>query len=155
MVLRARRTHRRSGGTSRGGDAGEGSRQFMVIGASGSGKSSLLRAGLAPKIAEGDPRFDGWHVEVLHPGSQDIPSSIGDTPAVLIVDQFEELWTQRDRDRREEILRALADLGENTIVVIATRADFYGLAAEEPLLLPLLDDSPMVVGRSPKSSCVT
>src|SRR3546814_9343285 len=26
------------------------------------------------------------------------------------------------------------------------RADFYGLAAEEPLLVPLLDDSPMVVG---------
>lgn len=125
---------------------GEGSRQFMVIGASGSGKSSLLRAGLAPKIADGDPRFGGWHVEVLHPGSQDIPSSIGDTPTVLIVDQFEELWTQRDRDRREEFLRALADLGETTIVVIGMRADFYGLAAEEPLLLPLLDDSPMVVG---------
>lgn len=125
---------------------GEGSRQFMVIGASGSGKSSLLRAGLAPKIAAGDPRFDGWRVAVLHPGSEDIPSSIGETRTVLIVDQFEELWTQRDRDRREEFLRALADLDENTIVVIGMRADFYGLAAEEPLLLPLLDNSPMVVG---------
>ncbi len=126
---------------------GEGRRQFMVIGASGSGKSSLLRAGLAPpKVAEGDSRFDGWRVETLQPGTGGIPSSISDEPTVLILDQFEELWTQCDGDRREEILRTLADLGENTIAVIGMRADFYGLAAEEPLLVPLLDDSPMVVG---------
>lgn len=125
---------------------GVGRRQFMVIGASGSGKSSLLRAGLAPKVAEGDSRFDGWRVEILQPGTGGIPSSISDEPTVLILDQFEELWTQCDGDRREEILRTLAELGENTIAVIGMRADFYGLAAEEPLLVPLLDDSPMVVG---------
>ena len=45
-----------------------------------------------------------------------------------------------------KILRTLAELGENTIAIIGMRADFYGLAAEEPLLVPLLDDSPMVVG---------
>lgn len=44
------------------------------------------------------------------------------------------------------MLQTLAELGENTIAVIGMRADFYGLAAEEPLLVPLLDDSPMVVG---------
>ena len=32
-------------------------------------------------------------------------------------------------DRREEILRTLAKLGENTIAIIGMRADFYGLAA--------------------------
>ncbi|WP_454836755.1 nSTAND1 domain-containing NTPase [Rhodococcus qingshengii] len=125
---------------------GDGRRQFMVIGASGSGKSSLLRAGLAPNIAGDDPRFDGWRVETLQPGTGGIPSSISDEPTVLILDQFEELWTQCDGDRREEILQTLAELGENTIAVIGMRADFYGLAAEEPLLVPLLDDSPMVVG---------
>nr|WP_233405614.1 MULTISPECIES: hypothetical protein [Rhodococcus] len=83
----------------------------MVIGASGSGKSSLLRAGLAPKVAGDDPRFDGWRVETLQPGTGGIPSSISDEPTVLILDQFEELWTQCDGDRREEILRTLAELG--------------------------------------------
>ncbi len=85
-------------------------------------------------------------METLQPGTGGIPSSISDEPTVLILDQFEELWTQCDGDRREEILRTLAELGENTIAIIGMRADFYGLAAEEPLLVPLLDDSPMVVG---------
>ncbi|OYD67303.1 nSTAND1 domain-containing NTPase [Rhodococcus sp. OK302] len=124
---------------------GETRRQFMVIGASGSGKSSLLRAGLAPKVDGDDPRFDGWKVEIAAPGSGTIPT-VDDERRVLIVDQFEELWTQCDRDWREDFLQVLSEAGENTVVVIGLRADFYGLAAEEPLLLPLLDDSPMVVG---------
>ncbi|MGC0366589.1 WD40 repeat protein [Rhodococcus sp. 27YEA15] len=125
---------------------GEGRRQFMVIGASGSGKSSLLRAGLAAKIAGSDSRFDGWRVETLQPGSGPVPATLGREPTVLIVDQFEELWTQCDQDQRAEFLHVLLRLDENAVVVIGMRADFYGSAASEPALLPLLDDSPMVVG---------
>lgn len=124
---------------------GESSRQFMVIGASGSGKSSLLHAGLAPTIVA-DPRFDGWRVEILQPGSGSIPISDPGERTVLIVDQFEELWTQCDHPQREEFVRALAELDDKTVVVIGMRADFYGRAAEVPFLLPLLDDSPIVVG---------
>ncbi|GGU14847.1 helix-turn-helix domain-containing protein [Lentzea flava] len=51
----------------------------LVIGASGSGKSSLLRAGLLARV----------HGELITPGTHQIPQ----TEALLVVDQFEEIFT--------------------------------------------------------------
>jgi serine/threonine protein kinase/WD40 repeat protein/DNA-binding winged helix-turn-helix (wHTH) protein len=47
------------------------SRFLAVVGPSGSGKSSAIRAGLLPAIRRGDvPRSDRWFVVQMHPGVQ-------------------------------------------------------------------------------------
>src|SRR5207302_7019045 len=63
-----------------------------VIGASGSGKSSVLRAGVGPR----------WHsgADVITPGTTPTVDDVdGDTDRLLVVDQFEELFTQVDASR--------------------------------------------------------
>ena len=63
---------------------------LAVVGPSGSGKSSLVRAGVAAALAR-----DGHHPSVVTPGSR--PSTLlakkADHNSVLIVDQFEEVFT--------------------------------------------------------------
>jgi WD40 repeat protein/basic membrane lipoprotein Med (substrate-binding protein (PBP1-ABC) superfamily)/DNA-binding SARP family transcriptional activator/energy-coupling factor transporter ATP-binding protein EcfA2 len=57
----------------------EGERLLFVVGASGSGKSSLVRAGLIPALKRGEPLFDGsnppegspdWLLHVIQPTAQ-------------------------------------------------------------------------------------
>lgn len=51
------------------GRPGDGSRFLGVVGPSGSGKSSLVRAGLLPALRRGAlPGSEGWFVTDMHPG---------------------------------------------------------------------------------------
>ena len=68
--------------------------RFMaVVGASGSGKSSLVRAGLIPAFR----RARAAEVRVMTPGSdpeRELQRSAGRRPpSLLVVDQFEEAFT--------------------------------------------------------------
>ncbi|MFI1563257.1 helix-turn-helix domain-containing protein [Streptomyces sp. NPDC020490] len=131
-----------------------------VFGPSGSGKSSLLRAGLVPALRR--PGRDGSRiaaVRILTPGRQ--PARVhapvlrpagggagGDT--VVVVDQFEEVFTlcQDPAERTafiDELLAARApDSGLR--VVIAVRADFYGRCAEHRALADTLSEAGLLVG---------
>jgi WD40 repeat protein len=116
---------------------------LFVVGASGSGKSSLLRAGLQPALVD-----DGWAVSTMVPGKD--PMTALDhaldgaaEPRVLIVDQFEELYTQAGAD--DEFVAALAGLGPRTVIVAGMRADFFPRAAADPRLVPALQGWQMVV----------
>jgi WD40 repeat protein/DNA-binding SARP family transcriptional activator len=52
------------------GEVGEASRFLAVVGPSGSGKSSLVRAGLVPALRAGAlPGSEGWFVVDMHPGT--------------------------------------------------------------------------------------
>src|ERR687892_563205 len=52
------------------GEPEDGARFLAVVGPSGSGKSSLVRAGLVPALRRGAvPGSDGWYVVELHPGA--------------------------------------------------------------------------------------
>ncbi|MDX2937245.1 DNA-binding protein [Streptomyces ipomoeae] len=152
-----------------------GERRFTaVFGASGSGKSSLLRAGLIPALrAEGGggtgaslaairvltpgERPLRTHAEALKPKGREAEEkraegagggSEGDT--VIVVDQFEEVFTlcHDPAERAEFIDRLLAarEEGSRLRVVIAVRADFYGRCGEHRALAEALSESGLLVG---------
>ena len=132
--------------------ANASTRLLAVVGASGSGKSSLVRAGLAVAL-----RRAGWDVHILTPTAQPLKVlavSLNTSNAervLILVDQFEEVFTLcRDEVERISFIEKLLSAatltssplsrqersgGEGqTIVVIALRADFYSHCAQYPLL---------------------
>lgn len=110
---------------------------IAVIGASGSGKSSLLRAGLAAGLAA-----RGVGVTVTTPGEHPALPASGD---VVVFDQFEESWTQcRDDGERRAFFDAVAVA--KPVVVIGLRSDFYARAADDVALIGALQAGPAVVG---------
>ncbi|MCX5247919.1 hypothetical protein OG895_22355 [Streptomyces sp. NBC_00201] len=135
------------------------SRRFTaVFGPSGSGKSSLLRAGLIPGLRTPDQAGpEPAALRVLTPGEHPmrtheqrlIPKDTdGDT--WLIVDQFEELYTlcadPAEREAFIERLLAATDPASRLRVVIAVRADFLGRCAEHPGLTAVLQDATVLAG---------
>ncbi|TDC50421.1 hypothetical protein E1281_22010 [Actinomadura sp. KC345] len=108
-------------------------RFVAVFGPSGSGKSSLLRAGVVPRL--------GPRAEVVTPGASEPPPEAG----ALVVDQFEEMFTlHRDASERHAFIDALLDRPGR--VIIAVRADFYGHCAEHPGLTAALREASVLVG---------
>jgi WD40 repeat protein/transcriptional regulator with XRE-family HTH domain len=119
------------------------SRFLTVVGASGSGKSSLVRAGLAVTL-----RSAGWEIHILTPTTNPLrmlaqsynPTRVKDRKQhLIVVDQFEETFTLcRDENERaafiERLLAIAHDKSLNTTVVIALRADFYSHCAQYPFL---------------------
>ena len=111
---------------------------FMaVVGASGSGKSSLLRAGLVPAYG----RESEGRIVLMTPGTDpvaELKRSLSDGPvSLLIVDQLEEMFTLcPDEAARARFIDALMDLQEtgSVAIVVALRADYYGRCANHPRL---------------------
>ncbi|MBA2890244.1 hypothetical protein [Nonomuraea soli] len=147
----------------RAGDGG----LLVVTGASGAGKSSVLRAGLVPALARAGNRG----TVLLEPGDDPLASlrrllggTASDPPAdssvgalaerarrrwrgeVVIVDQFEEVFSAPDDQRRAFLaaLAVLAGTGGAQAVVLGVRADFFGQCAACPELVPALEQ-PVVV----------
>ena len=142
-------------------------RFLAVVGPSGSGKSSLVKAGLLPALRRGTlPGSENWFVAEMVPGSHpleelelallpiavDPPPSLleplqkdergllrtlrrilpsdGETQLLLVIDQFEELFTLvEDEEQRLYFLNslfvALNDPHSPLHVVVTLRADFY------------------------------
>ena len=134
-----------------------GSPLLAVVGPSGSGKSSAVRAGLLPALATGVlPGSERWPQAVMRPGRHplaELERSLAPWAerAVLVVDQFEELFTLcRDETEQTRFLDVLVDLVENgdrrIQVVLAVRADFYGRCATHDRLARLVGANQVLVG---------
>lgn len=189
---------------------------LLVAGESGAGKSSVLRAGLIPRLAAGalGPGSDRWPrrvirptdnplrelaiqlADVAHADADSVYRSLSAAPAeapmlvelavrtasgrgahaesdrppdsaaavaprlVLIVDQFEELFTaaddaEADRLEREGFITALHAAASGlagprqllpALVILAVRADFLGRLIAYPPLKAALDAAPFTVG---------
>lgn len=157
-------------------------KNFLLInGASGSGKSSLVHAGLIPKLRAGTIQgSQDWIIQKMKPDSAPLDSLAGrlaqllepanpvttrlsvvdalrsdpkefirtvrqiqgthkEVPYLLVVDQFEEVFTLcQDERERQSFIDALlyaTELGQKDVYCILTmRADFYGKATLYPEL---------------------
>ena len=132
---------------------------LAVVGPSGSGKSSALRAGLLPALAEGVlPGSSGWTLSLSRPGEHPMRALQDATAAapprgrlVLAVDQFEEVFVacsdERERVAFADALVACArDPRRRALVLVAIRADFYGRCASYPELWRLVGANQVPVG---------
>ena len=119
------------------------SRFLTIVGASGSGKSSLMRAGLAVTLQR-----SGWEVHIFTPTANPVKMLTASYNSahtkdgkqhLILVDQFEETFTLcRDENERVEFIEKLLSIAQDgsvkATVVIALRADFYSHCAQYPLL---------------------
>ena len=131
-----------------------------VVGPSGAGKSSFVRAGVLPRLPA------GWRAVVFRPGpaplavlaartelpaaslegdpaaiAADLRARAGDGTLVLVVDQFEEVFTlcrdAAERTRFAEVLvHAARSVDDRVRVILTVRDDFLVRAGE---LAPLRD----------------
>lgn len=109
--------------------ATDGCGVICLLGPSGSGKSSLLAAGLLGGQCV-DGLLAGWAAEVSRADALSNPAPATD---LLLVDQFEEVLLQEQAAKRP-ILDALATQAQQRIVVLAIRSDAFSLAEVEPVL---------------------
>ena len=121
-----------------------------VIGPSGSGKSSMVFAGLLPKLRRSRSFGKGeWDVRTMRPGhtpSRTLHDTLDFHPhsydytkikkrILLIVDQFEEVFTNADAFEAEEFLTMLRHITQqpNIYMIITCRADFYADLMSSPI----------------------
>lgn len=137
-------------------------RVAALFGPSGSGKSSLLRAGLIPVLQQArEPDLRPAVIRILTPGEHPArthaalltPADSGDDAGAdtfLIVDQFEEVFTlcadAAERARFIDLLLAARDPRSRLRVLLAVRGDFYGRCAEHRDLADALRDANLLAG---------
>ena len=156
---------------------------LAIIGASGSGKSSLLRAGVIPRL-----RNHNWLVRIITPTARPLQrlanSLTGETSAltaadelesllarneralllaankmtaqtdhtnmVLVVDQFEELFTlcsdEAERKAFIDNVQRATEEGGMLKILLGLRADFYGRTADYDGLRTLLSREQEFIG---------
>ncbi|RMF76640.1 MAG: hypothetical protein D6737_19790, partial [Chloroflexi bacterium] len=153
---------------------GEAARFLAVVGPSGSGKSSVVKAGLLPEMWRGMlGGSEMWFVTTMTPGAapfdalekallrvavhapDDMTTQLRqdahglrrlieqviqavDTEIVLVIDQFEELFTlvASEAERAlflESLTNAIRTADSHLRIIITLRADFY----DRPLLYPV------------------
>ncbi|TWP52322.1 hypothetical protein FKR81_12220 [Lentzea tibetensis] len=144
-----------------------GQRRFVgVFGASGSGKSSVLRAGLVPALEtpvlvfapgahpvdECAVRLAGLTCESAVVLKQELaadPANLRlrirqfDEDLLLVVDQFEEVFTLAPAEEREWLIAALTEAPR---VVIGVRSDFYPHCERHTGLVGALRGGQVMVG---------
>lgn len=107
-----------------------------ITGPSGSGKSSLLRAGLIPRLRE-----QGRSVEIVTPDAAGIAAlrDIASTSAsVIAIDQAEELLALHSDHRRGLAEAAARWVDDGGCLVVTLRSDFLDRATALPAIGPVL-----------------
>ncbi|ETK36718.1 nSTAND1 domain-containing NTPase [Microbispora sp. ATCC PTA-5024] len=139
-------------------------RFLAVLGPSGSGKSSLVKAGLLPALARGEVAGSArWESAVTRPAdlrvldgelsgaASDLAGTVvrwaGSRPAgarlVLVIDQFEEVFVEGEPAERAAFLASLGaalESGGPLTLILTMRDEFYStLVREAPTLAVALE----------------
>lgn len=132
-----------------------GQRLISVVGPSGSGKSSVLAAGLLPRLREASTEQGAaravWAVVAPNPSTYDLETlgsavararlgmsaaggSRADARILLLLDQFESLFQTEASDAARRIMDGLCEWAEDgdVTVVLALRADRYDRPLQHP-----------------------
>ncbi len=134
---------------------------LVIGGSSGSGKSSLMRAGLLSALARGAlPGSQSWKTILFAPGRDPLaalkrqlkqvppPSETVGTGVVIAIDQFEEIFTGTGDPA--EFIELLSQVYEDHLgrvrIIISVRADFYGACSEHPPLADAINRNSILVG---------
>ena len=134
-----------------------------IIGASGSGKSSLMHAGLVAALRAGTVLpFVGWEIVSLSPAARpqemlasaiercEAGESSPDRGLIILFDQLEELFTMSDVWEREALIRDLvAVVGDRAVparMVATLRADHLEAPLSHVALGPLIAPSLFPIG---------
>jgi energy-coupling factor transporter ATP-binding protein EcfA2 len=127
-------------------------RLLAVVGPSGSGKSSLVRAGVIAALKRGalEGSASWYYYAPFTPGAlasssrsfEDVVAAAGDRPALVFVDQFEELFTYSGDEREaagpdagafiNDLMALATSEGPAHRVVLAMRTDFEKNVAQFP-----------------------
>ncbi|WP_433229954.1 AAA family ATPase [Micromonospora sp. CA-248260] len=145
---------------------------LLVTGASGIGKSSLLRAGLLAAIREHNNDASSIDATVLTPGTRPLRAwqerlagQDAATAPVIVVDQFEEVFapevdptesgafvaalvtaTQRLTEPPTAMAQTTVTARPGTVVVLGLRADFYADLLRIPSLAVVAQEHQFTVG---------
>lgn len=123
-------------------------RFLAVLGPSGSGKSSVILAGLVPELSR---RYPAIPLIYLTPGREPVQrlehallsAPVQDTApppgqpftSLCLVNQFEEVFTLcSEQEQRRSFFARLLALTRHHAVIVTMRADFWGECAEHPAL---------------------
>jgi len=139
-----------------------------IVGPSGIGKSSLLRAGLLSALSRGAlPGSASWRQLLVRPGERpcaQLARALGGEELDLVlsrlepgdrlvvaVDQLEELFTVCERESErvgflDRLASAACDTERRVLIVVALRADFYGRCATYTRFAELLSSRHVLVG---------
>ncbi|CAG0975488.1 hypothetical protein ANAEL_01422 [Anaerolineales bacterium] len=105
---------------------------LAVLGSPGSGKSSLVMAGVIPTL--------GSEYVIFRPGAEAIKNldatlALTKDDMLLVIDQFEELFAlNKDADVRNKFISRLLEQVGRLKVIVTMRADFLGEVAPYPQL---------------------
>ncbi|MCF2145756.1 CHAT domain-containing protein [Desmonostoc muscorum LEGE 12446] len=123
---------------------------LAVLGASGSGKSSVVLAGLIPLLQEKQPDLQ---LAYMTPSSHPIEklqtslSPMQGQSSILVIDQFEELFTLcADETVRLTFIEKLLSLIPYQKVIVTMRADFWGECASYRNLKDLMEARQKLIG---------
>lgn len=164
---------------------GSAGRLLAVVGPSGSGKSSVVRSGLLPRLRDG--ALSGshrWFITTMMPGTHpfdELESALSriavrqpgplvelmrdddrgiarainqvlpdeDSELLLVIDQFEELFTHSDDVNRarflDQLLDAVREPRTRLRVVLTVRADFWDRPLRHPALASKLETATVTV----------
>ncbi|MEJ6485362.1 CHAT domain-containing protein [Nostoc punctiforme UO1] len=135
---------------------------LAVIGTSGSGKSSVVLAGLIPQLKEEEPSLQ-W--AYMTPGKEPLRQlkrrlerllKVSEQHSILVVDQFEELFTLcEDKAERVEFIEKLLNFADRRKVVITMRADFLGECTFYPELRKRIETRQKLVGPMEPAELIT
>jgi WD40 repeat protein/DNA-binding SARP family transcriptional activator len=119
---------------------------LAVVGPSGSGKSSLVRAGVAAALVR-----EGRRVHVVTPGRHPLDALEGlpgkGVAPVLVVDQCEEAVTQCESpEERARFFDALAAYADHDPLVLTLRADHLGGTTDHPAFARMLERGLFLLG---------